>query len=125
MFNSTKVSSYFSLKDKTSVFLKNCLIYGFTCLSDSNTTYIGKTKRYFGKRLIEHGVNGTTSVSKHLRNCKICADYDDFVNCFKILDNTNSDFDCKIVEAILIKKNKPSINKQLNFSGAEFTLKLF
>ena len=66
VFNSTKVSSYFSLKDKTSIFLKNCLIYRFTCLSDSNTTYIGKTKRYFGKRLIEHGVNGTTSVSKHL-----------------------------------------------------------
>ena len=121
VFTSTKVSSYFSLKDKTNIFLKSCLIYRFTCLSDSNTTYIGKTKRHFGKRLNEHGVKGTTSVSKHLKNCKNCAN-NKLVNCFEFLENANSDFDCKIMEAILIKKHKPSINKQMNFSGAEFTL---
>ena len=125
VFTSTKISTYFSLKDRTNVFLKSCLVYKFTCLRDSNITYIGKTKRHFGKRLTEHGLKGNTSVSNHVKTCENCAETKKFMNCFKILESGNSDFDCKILEAFLIRKNRPCLNKQLNFSGSEFTLKLF
>ena len=125
VFTSTKVSSYFSLKDRTNYYLKSCLAYEFTCLSDSNNTYVGKTKRFYGKRLGEHGVKGTTSVSKHLKKCEMCFNCDNLNNCFEILSTANSDFDIKIIEALLIKKKQPIINKQMNFSGVEFTLKIF
>ena len=93
--------------------------------SHPNTTYVGKTKRFYGKRLGEHGVKGTTSVSKHLKKCEMCFNCDNLNNCFEILSTANSDFDIKIIEALLIKKKQPIINKQMNFSGAEFTLKIF
>ena len=46
VFNSFKVSSYFSLKSKSPSLLSSNVVYKFSCLCDTNLTYIGKTKRH-------------------------------------------------------------------------------
>ena len=44
---------------------------------------------------------------------------------FKILSTGNSDFDCKIREALLIKSEKPTLNQQLFQNGSTFILCVF
>ena len=46
-------------------------------------------------------------------------------NQFKILSTGNSDFDCKIREALLIKSEKPTLNQQLFQNGSTFILCVF
>ena len=46
-------------------------------------------------------------------------------NQFQILSTGNSDFDCKIREALLIMSEKPNLNQQLFQNGSTFTLCVF
>ena len=54
VFNTFKVSNYFSLKSVTPKLLTSNVVYKFTCLCDTNITYIGKTKRHLMVRGLEH-----------------------------------------------------------------------
>ena len=54
LFSSFKVSNYFSLKSQTPRILTSNVVYKFTCLCDTNLTYIGKTKRHLVVRKSEH-----------------------------------------------------------------------
>ena len=45
VYKSCKISSFFSLKDKTPLPLSSKVVYKFTCSRDVNTTYIGETTR--------------------------------------------------------------------------------
>ena len=123
VFSSTKVASYFSLKDRSDAILRSSLVYKFNCLDDPNNTYIGKTKRYLVKRIMEHKSQGS-AIFAHLQKCKKCADSDLF-KCFKVLDKANSDFDLQILEAINIKEKSPTLNKQLVKEGSFFLLNIF
>ena len=53
-----------------------------------------------------------SAIGQHLQTCHTC-DHNFNENQFKILSTANSDFDCKIREALLIKSEKPTLNQQL------------
>ena len=53
-YTSCKVSSFFTLKSTTPHALRARIVYKFTCLKDSDTYYIGKSKRHLITRAMEH-----------------------------------------------------------------------
>ena len=74
VYKSCKLSSFFSLKDKTPLPLLSKVVYKFSCLRDANFTYIGETTRPLTIRVNEHlnKKRCTTAVGKHIRNCEEC-----------------------------------------------------
>ena len=114
-YSSCKVSSFFSLKSRTPHALKARVVYKFTCLSDSDTYYIGKTKRHLATRAMEH-VNQKESnqseVKKHIFGCDVCKNGDLSVENFTAVKQCKNDYSAKISEALVIKKLRPKINKQ-------------
>ena len=65
-------------------------------------------------------------------NCIVCETCQDKLSSgeldhtnFKVLKSGTSKFDVQILEALLIKKYAPSLNKQINFDGTAFTLRIF
>ena len=59
----------------------------------------------------------STVVQNHIENKKHICDFD----CFKIVSYARNDFELLIKESLLIKKSKPSLNKQVD----SFQLLLF
>ena len=86
-------------------------------------SYIGKTKRHLATRIKEHR-SEKSAIGQHLQTCHTC-DHNFNENQFKILSTGNSDFDCKIREALLIKSQKPTLNQQLFQNGSTFILCVF
>ena len=124
VFTSTKVSRYFSLKDRSDTILRSSLVYRFNCSGDPNVSYIGKTKRYLQKRITEHR-NSASAIREHLRSCCNCRDIETFDHSFNVLGKCNSDFDLQILEAIEIISHRPSLNKQLANDGSSYVLNVF
>ena len=125
IFSTTKVSSYFSLKDRSNPSLKASVVYHFKCLEDPSLTYIGKTKRYLQTRVTEHS-KGDSAIYSHLVNCNTCKrNSDNLFNQFSVLHNGNSDFDLHILEAFYIFDKRPCLNKQLSTSGMSYNLNVF
>ena len=126
VFNTFKVSNYFSLKSKTPMLLTSNVVYTFTGLCDTNLSYIGKTKRHLVTRCIEHldlEASHKGEVKEHLKFCPICQNSKP--EHFKILKKCRSDQDCKIYEALFIKTFVPPLNKNLFNSGSLYTLKVY
>ena len=122
VFTSFKVGMYFSLKDVTPLSLSSNVVYKFTCLRDVNVSYIGKTKWHLVTRVREHG-SRESAIFAHLENCNTCLqNYD--LNCFKVIDQANCNFDCCIKEALLIKRLQPNLNSNM-YSGNSFQLTVF
>ena len=127
IFSTVKVSNFFSLKSKTPKQITSNVVYKFTCLCDASLTYIGKTKRHFGVRSLEHldfmKVNPVSEVKSHVKSCDVCK------NCslenFKIMKKCRSDRDAKIHEAMFIKKELPKLNLNLYNKGSLVTLYIF
>ena len=53
-YTSCKFSSFFTLKSTTPHALRARVVYKFTWLRDSDTYYIGKSKRHLVTRAMEH-----------------------------------------------------------------------
>ena len=123
VFKSTRVSSYFSLKDKTPLGLMANVVYKFQCSRDESITYIGKTKRHLAIRASEH-FKGKSAVFDHIRFCKNCTSSASIRN-FTVIQHGNSDIDIKIKEAIYIKELKPTLNANILHDGASFLLNVF
>ena len=123
VFTSFKVKNYFSLKCHTPTPLLANVVYKFTCLCDTNITYIGKTIRHLATRVKEHGTS-PSAIKDHLLACSMCQSHYS-CNSFKIIDSGNSDFDVSIKEALHIKYSKPNLNKQLSTQGISFKLQIF
>ena len=70
IFTTTKVSNYFSNKDKTPHELKSNVVYEYKCSYDESIQYIGFTSRPLVERVKEH-LKGKTAVSDHISNCNI------------------------------------------------------
>ena len=125
VFKSFKVRQYFSLKSKTPFALLANVVYRFECSRDVSTSYIGKTKRHLAIRVDEHLVSkkGQTAVHKHRQSCETCKHAD--IQNFSVIASGNSDLEIKVKEALLIKCDKPELNKQLFQNGSSFLLNVF
>ena len=123
VFSSFKVGQYFSLKDKSDSILRSSLVYKFKCLDDPSCSYIGKTKRYLNKRITEHLKPGS-AIHSHVQSCNSC-NSENLNTSFSKIDQGKNDFDLKILEALHITENRPTLNKQLVNEGGSFKLRIF
>ena len=124
IFTTTKVSNYFSNKDKTPHELKSNVVYEYKCSYDKSIQYIGFTSRPLVERIKEH-LKGKTSVSDHISNCNVCKNEKITANNFGILKECRNKFETLISEALLIKRYNPILNKQLIKPGITHTLRIF
>ena len=127
VFNTFKVSNYFTLKSRTPKLLMANVVYKFTCLCDTNSTYIGKTKRHLAVRSLEHlefkNEKPKSEVKVHLKSCEICQNCS--IDNFEILKKCKNDHENKICEAMFIKSDNPKLNKNLFNKGSFVTLKIY
>ena len=119
VFFTNKLGSCFSLKDVTPLPLRAGVVYKFVCEVDPRFSYIGKTIRHLGIRISEHNKR-ISAIYDHRLNCSCACSS----NNFKILGTDTNDFQLKIMEAIFIKTQNPTLNKQLNNDGSFFACKL-
>jgi len=124
-FRSFKVGNYFSLKSATPVNLKAKVIYKFQSSCDRNLSYIGKTKRHLAIRVTEHlSDKSKSAILDHCKDCVVCKTNASLDN-FSVLTTAKSDYVLRIKEALLIKEQKPILNKQLAQQGSFFFLNIF
>ena len=118
-FNSTN-------KDKLSIFKQSNLIYKFVCRCCS--TYIGMTcqrlevrvrqhiprvLRPKGRLTSGHSKAMDSAIGEHLLTINSCrTNYEDY--CFSVLHRARDKFHLKVLEAIYISINRPSLCRQLN-----------
>ena len=125
---SCKVSEFFSLKSITPFALKARLVYKFTCLRDSDTYYIGKTKRHLVTRVKEHvtpKVSPKSEIKNHIFECNSCKNAQLSTSNFRILKQCKNDYSARISEALLLKKFHPKLNTQKYTKGESYLLKVF
>ena len=118
VFTSRKLSSFFSLKDKTEEKHLHDLVYDFHC-GGCQETYIGETGRRFEKRIHEHlATDKKSHVYKHVAKTGHLIDQDNF----KIISSGHDSYKKRrISEALYIHQRKPTLNKQ----SESVPLKLF
>jgi len=121
VFKSFKVKNYFSLKEVTPMNLKSNVVYQFFGSCDKSISYIGKTKRHFFIRFMEHR-RGGSAISSHSQECQHCQDFS--LHNFRILNSGKSDFETRIKEALYIKYSWSVLNNQLINKGSEFFLNI-
>ena len=119
----TRLSNFFSFKDKVPLNARSLILYKFTC-SSCNTAYVGKTKRHYLVRMFEHlGIslatgnkftynpknNNNTAVLTHI-NCNNCnATLDNF----RIIGSAKNDYTLCLKESLLIQLYKFNLNKNV------------
>ena len=112
IFNTCKISQYFSNKDRIPNDLMSHVVYKFICPS-CNAGYIGETARHLSTRAHEHmETDKNSSVYKHLRANPACKQSCDITS-FSILDRATTAFQLQIKEALQIKKVAPVLNRQV------------
>ena len=62
------------------------------------------------------------AINHYMRSCTVCFNVRHDLNSFAALKQCKSDFQAKIHETLLIKKHRPSLNKQLYAHGSSFLL---
>ena len=114
-----RLRNYFRFKDSVPETLRSNLIYKFSCGS-CTASYIDKTYRHFKVRVSElqgvsprmgKPVKGTlsTSVRDHMLVCDRKVVHEDF----KFLGNESSRYLLELKESFFIKRDRPSLNKNL------------
>jgi hypothetical protein len=83
---------------------KSMIVYEARC-NRCNSFYLGSTKKFFHLRVREHFQQRSSSIYKHNFSCKGTWS-------FSVKHNSNSLQDLRWVEAILIRQNKPTLNKK-------------
>ena len=114
-----RLKNYFRFKDFVPERLRSSLIYKFSC-GRSIASYIGKTYRHFKRRVSEHQgdsprtgkpVKGTLSTS--VRDHMLVCDHKVVREDFKFLGNESNRYLFELKESLFIKRDKPSLNKNL------------
>ena len=128
VFHTFKVGQCFTLKSGTPKPLISNAVYKFTCQHGAELTYIGKTKRHLVTRVEEHlssndEADSDSQIKKHISKCQHCSQSD--LDSFEVIKKTRSSYEVLIYEALLIKKFRPRLNKQLHQSGSFYTCKVF
>jgi hypothetical protein len=125
VYETTKVSEAFQLKDPIPQDLQAKVVYEFTCRGDPDVHYIGYTNRTLKERYREH-VRGGTAISDHITQCQDCDKKGVTLNDFKVLKRCRYKTDTPKFEAILIKEKDPILNRQLvKPGGKQYTLVVF
>ena len=124
VYTATTVGSYIGLKDATPRPITPRVVYKFTCLSDSDASYIGYTKRSLVERVKEH-LRGETAVSAHIGACGVCSNTRITIEHFQILKSCRTEYDAMVFEAIFIQKQNPRFNRKLVKPGKSHTLMIF
>ena len=109
-YKGTRLSSKFNLKDREKLENVHDVVYQAKC-PDCSETYIGETARRLEERVEEHAKKDKNS--HLLRHARLKGHRPVSMDDFSILSkNFKNYYSRKISEAIAIKKNKPSLNKQ-------------
>ena len=127
IYQTVKVLKYFQLKSATPKALCSNIVYQFSCACDAHLSYIGMSSRHLSTRAKEHlnlADKRKSAIKDHLYSCDICSNNLD-MDSFTVLKKCNSEYETKIHEALLIKKQGPKLNKQVYASGASFLLDIF
>ena len=110
-----QVFSFFSYKDKVPVSVLSNIVYKYTC-AQCPATYYGETSRHLKTRIAEHrglsartGKPVTRPLFSSVRDHSIEFNHDLKTDNFQILAHSNKN-DVKIVESILIDRDKPDLN---------------
>ena len=112
-----KPSNVFRFKDRLPSDLVSGVVYKYTC-GRCSSTYYGETDRHLKVRSAEHiGISSLTfkktkpskesAIRDHLSNCNSIPSFEEFT----ILTNGNNKFDLEIEESLLIKRDRPILNK--------------
>ena len=115
MYTGKKLGSFFSIKDETKKQHQHDLIYYTECPeSTCSENYIGEVARRLQERVDEHA--GKDSKSHMLQHTHQSGHAAVSIDNFKIVKRgfKNHKMKRKISEALLIKKYRPSLNKQEN-----------
>ena len=115
MFKTFKAQNYFSLKDETPLSLQANVIDLFEGSCDNNQAYIGKTKRHFAARAMEH-FSENSAISEHISSSNACNHCT--IENFHISSHGSNDLDNKVKETLYIRKQKLPLNKHLHQHGA-------
>ena len=121
IFNSSnRLRNFFGFKDKIAHNVRSHLLYRYTCDS-CNAIYIGKTRRHYGVRVLEHlGISlltgkkytfnpnnvNNTAVLNHINRTACIGKSENF----RIIGSAKTDKLLCIKETLLIHKDKPQIN---------------
>ena len=113
-YQTTKVSSYFSLKHKCSKLFRSNVVYKYTCHCDDGTTYIGETRRQLYRKVTEHtsGKDQESAVFDHIFQCKHCQLVKNISDCFEVIRSCQPG-NILSFEAMYISKYRPRLNIQL------------
>ena len=124
---SFRIANLFRFKDRVPSHIRSLVVYNYTCCS-CNATYIGKTSRHLHQRVSEHvGISSRTGKTlgappfSAIREHAITAGHPIDPLQFKIISSASHSLDLAIHEALLIQKEKPSLNIQ----GPSSELSLF
>ena len=122
-----RLNTLFRFKDSLEKKICSGIIYRYTC-SNCKVTYYGKTFSHFYIRVAEHmGISNLTG--KRLKNVMQSAIYDHLLQCnctinfddFDILAAESNKFKLLLKENLLIKGDKPILNRTIK----SFPLELF
>ena len=122
-----RLNALFRFKDPLEKIIRSGIIYRYTC-SNCQVTYYGKTFHHLYTRAAEHmGISNLTgkrlknvkqsAISDHLLQCNCAINFDDF----SILATDCNKFKLLLRESLLIKCDKPILNRTIK----SFPLELF
>ena len=110
-YKGTKLSSQFSMKDRSRFDHRHNIVYFSCCLNvNCNETYVGETDSRIKERIIDHNKRGKTShLQKHVRESQHTHVWKDH---FEMLNgNYKSSIKRMISEALYIKTLKPKLKR--------------
>ena len=111
IFNTKKISSYFSSKDLVPKQFVSNVVYKFVC-RECNSCYVGRTHKYFDDRRKKHlETDKNSAILKHLKNNSNCKAKNDKTS-FSIIDFAKTNYELALKEAMHIKWIKPNLNAQ-------------
>ena len=106
------------------------MYFRLICTITHRGYYVGYSARHLITRAKEH-INDCKSsksaIKNHILNCNSCLDKNPKFQLyrFSIMHKCNSAYEAKIHEALLIKKQNPTINKQMHANGTSFLLSVY
>ena len=78
-----------------------------------------------GEHLNVAGQHENSAIKQPILSRTVCSNVRHDLNSFEVLKQCKSDFQAKIHEALLIKKHRSSLNKQLYAHGSSFLLNVY